>query len=344
VGRSFVQWVELALGLLLFYIAVFFYDDEFGRAKNKLIDWWVVVTETGERAVSRHAVFTSKLLRAVADGLTWLFGPRVISVRAVWVAVMLSTATFYCGAPILINLARALGVVAEPASPFGGTVLKMAAIGYTRHMVEEAFRYACLATIPAIWSSAIGWRRAVVTVGLCAFGASALRSCGIMIGAIMWTRQWFLFVFVVAVLIGAVWTLVFVGVWGWVMRRWGAVEDAWNGLVVLVATVIVGYALAMAPLYLGVYVISIHGFLGFATFVSALTNVVDLVLIGGVLACIALVLFHRVFWGALERPLAALYRVLPNRKALGALGCLALAGWDGRLWELIKKVVIAIVS
>jgi hypothetical protein len=118
-------WMELSrlaalvVGVPLLYVALFMYQDQRGRACNKLFDWWFRVEDTGERAVGKHAGFVAGVAKSVLR-LEWLFGPSSLSVRGAWTAMMLSSASFVVFATMVLAFCFA---VAKVDSEFSRKVL-----------------------------------------------------------------------------------------------------------------------------------------------------------------------------------------------------------------------------
>jgi hypothetical protein len=81
-------------GALLVYAAIFLYEDEQGKIQNRLEDWWVRVSDAEKTATSRYAVFMREVAKAATGLFDRLFGPKLVSWRALRASAAYSTGSF----------------------------------------------------------------------------------------------------------------------------------------------------------------------------------------------------------------------------------------------------------
>jgi hypothetical protein len=145
------------------------------------------------------------------------------------------------------------------------------------------------------------------------------------------------------ILLGTLWDLLFLSVLMNALHRWGDLRDGWNGILILLASVAAGCLFVLVPFELAFQILgTTRTLLGSAVLFSGITNIFDFCFVGAIVLLGAFLLLHRLFWSLLERPLYAIHRTLPNRKALFGLGILCLAVWDGHLADTLKRAGAAL--
>jgi hypothetical protein len=106
------------LGLGLCLAPVLLYRDEERKLQNRLVDWWVRVTEMGEGKASKQSAFARALAHQSLGVLEFIFGPRPLSLRVVLVSAVLSQAGIYLVLFAVVAsflLAAKLGFLPAPA-------------------------------------------------------------------------------------------------------------------------------------------------------------------------------------------------------------------------------------
>ncbi len=86
---------EFALGMSLLYLRFFLYETEEGRLQNYLAELWLRVSDQAASARQRLARLLDETARISILFLDRLFGPRLISIRAIVVSAALAMACAY---------------------------------------------------------------------------------------------------------------------------------------------------------------------------------------------------------------------------------------------------------
>jgi hypothetical protein len=87
------------VGALLFYIALFMYEDEAGEWQSRLDNLWKAVLQRSKVTESTTVALFNKTSDMVMDGAMYIFGPRFFAFRTVMTAANISLAV-----PAIINL------------------------------------------------------------------------------------------------------------------------------------------------------------------------------------------------------------------------------------------------
>ena len=82
-----VRILSAAIGCVSLYMAFFLYEDERGQLQNRLEELWISIDDEGRKARDRNAAFLRGIVRIVSDAFDRIFGPEILSARAVVVSL-----------------------------------------------------------------------------------------------------------------------------------------------------------------------------------------------------------------------------------------------------------------
>ncbi len=331
-----VRSLEILLGLFCVLTAILLYPGEEERIQTALQDVWVRVDDYQKFALSKHATFLTQVARLETGFLDWLFGPKLLSEKALAVSFSLSVGTFS-----LVFLrtwlwmadvipAGVIVVLLLLGLTVGATVIGLASLLLQKRTVTRRIIIIIALVFTACW------------VNLFSLGVLR-RSAGIFLGA--------------SALGGLICDFAFIALTrrllGWV----GTATSSSRVIAVVLATVALATIL-VSPLIL-------YDFdLDFATFslslgslgdldaedllamfavVAALTNVFDAALSVLFIVLCLMLLVHRCTWPILTRSVFRMQEIgtKGRRGILTAVG-LALLGssaFGGKLHELFAKLV-----
>jgi hypothetical protein len=77
----------ILIGISLLCASLFFYEDEEGRLQSKLEGLWVSVDGLRKKSLSKHTAFMLTLTGYISSGLNRIFGIKLISVRAIAITI-----------------------------------------------------------------------------------------------------------------------------------------------------------------------------------------------------------------------------------------------------------------
>jgi len=319
---TLIHWAAFALGVLLWSLPFVLYQDEEARLRNKLVDWWVAVTRSGEAVVGKHVVFTRALAAQTLKATSMFFGEKRFGIQAIWANVMLSSAAFYTW-------------IALYDHGLGRFVRSPNLSGYnSRHWALQAVLALSLGLLPGAIrrQKRPGVRRAgwAVLAIYCVYQASSWLFQG-YVGELSAPPRWYRNIFA-AYIVSVVYGLLMVELLRRVLAK-AVGPTRWS-------VAIIGTLVSMPVLILGVPYLVIRlvtrgegltptglhyaydrwmGVIGAAVF-SIPLNSTWLVVSFGLVVAVALLAINAVFWALTARTLNALYAKLPGRATLIATG------------------------
>ena len=89
-----MRGAEYAVGMTLLYLGFFLYESEEGRLENALVELWLRVSDHADTAWKRFARLLDETERISLRVLDYLFGERLLSIRAIAVSSTLAVASF----------------------------------------------------------------------------------------------------------------------------------------------------------------------------------------------------------------------------------------------------------
>lgn len=337
-----LEKLSFVTGLVFFFAAFFAYDTELGIVKNGLDVWWVSVTDTKKYSVPRQVVFTAKAFRFFVNSGNWLFGTRIVALRPLFVGFMLSGAVFSIVPPLISPVLEAMHL-------HGGSVVHgHLPLGSTHNGVQPTFlsglgfglKFLSLSLVPAVL--AVGLRDVVKLIAiafLLFIGWDVLFFVAFGLFAALKTRQVSMLYIEGTWLFGGIVDVLFLAVLTWTLRKWGDVANTWNALCVLVLSAILGFTIVALPIWLWLFVTH-SALLGGAVLLSLATIMANAFVALSVVFAVMMIFAQQLFWQLLERPIRAIYRIMPNRKYLATVGAIFVGiSWHNGVGQLILKLM-----
>jgi hypothetical protein len=90
------------IGCVCFYLAFFLYEDEQGLWQNRIENLWISIYDRANATDSTSTALFNKIGGLLKKGLNFIYGQRLLSVRAVISSINLSL--FGCGIDVAFNL------------------------------------------------------------------------------------------------------------------------------------------------------------------------------------------------------------------------------------------------
>src|SRR6266849_3677624 len=87
-----LRTLAVLIGSLAFYIAFFMYEDEEGKWQNRIEKLWVTINDRAKFTVGKTSALFNKVSIVVSRTFDRIFGPKLISLRAVGVSTSYSLA------------------------------------------------------------------------------------------------------------------------------------------------------------------------------------------------------------------------------------------------------------
>jgi hypothetical protein len=332
--------VAAALGAVALWIAVFCFEDEEGRIQNVLEEWWVRLSRSKRAALSGELVFVQGIAKLSSTFFDRLFGPRIVSCRAIGVSVYLSLASLVIG--WAIYEADWEESLAGPMIVIGLALLclflaLLPALCSIPAWGRKLWFVFVFASAIFLWGSIVladdtfddptsfdfvGWLR---LLGVSSF--LALTSLGCDVGFILLTRRALQLVsgtkktFTVVASLGLTYVIAF-----------SLVAVPWYRLIARPERHLTYYGSGSSWFYMS--------WQDVAT-VLTYSNLLDGLVVSVFIVIGAVMLTHRVVWPLLERPVYALGRlgIARRRKFLGASAVLLLSFASGKPLEWLSKLM-----
>src|ERR1051325_4875364 len=155
------------LGLACLYFAYFLYESEEERVQRRLEIWWINLGDTGQSVSRRLARLATATSAKLDDVLLLVFGPTLMSLRALWPAAFLAHGGMLIVAGIAaalddstdVPLAVSMGIAAV------GTVILLVGLVPMRFKSPAVIRVGCTVTV-VIWLLLAGLLFVVVPSGV----------------------------------------------------------------------------------------------------------------------------------------------------------------------------------
>lgn len=283
------------LGLVLICAGLFLYEDEEGKFQNKIEEWWVRLSDAQNVSRSKVATFMQGVARLTADGFDALFGHRLFSLRIIPVSIYLSLASVFL--LIFVFFRR----VANPG------------VGTRHGAFLMLLFFVALALMPALlknkWLLAIWW--AIIPVNLLSLGGlvaffvktrgAAATMHGIGLVALLFVAS-------------LACDLAYITLTRYILRRASRIDHVPEIVLMILANLAALAIPVLGPIYGGVALANYAPYAAGMVVLSLMFNAIDfLVGFAGLLLAV-LLLLHRLFWPAIQRPLYAIYRFSPIKK------------------------------
>lgn len=331
------------LGGLAVCLASLTYEDEEGRLQNKLEDWWIRLDDRRTASMSWAASFIQAIARLTGNSLDRLFGARLFSPRAVVVSVILSGASLFLTASIVL----AFPIASAPTIPNTSTAfstfvlfLHLSAFAMLPALSESPnmpWKPWLPRLIRFYWWSVIAWY-SLQTAQFLHYLLFNLQNAQ-MTGAQL--------ISIAAICLSAslLSDISFIAFTRWTLRRISKTNRIAGILLGIILQIIFLASLLVWPIYAGIKLTSFSAVWGSAIFLSFMLNSIDVFATVAALIVAVLMLMHRMAWPLIQRPIYALQRMsFISRKgwlwrAGVALLTFAVMGFPGWMETLVGRLV-----
>jgi len=310
------------IGLLLLYAGLFLTETEEGKLQNRLEELWIRVDDFQSKALNRQAALLRQVSRLSADGMTRIFGQKLLSLKSV--------ASCLCFAVSSVFLA--IGFFAPQAEPFPSWLTLTGGIIFGLLGFSQILRYAGVALVMLSIITTLGY----------AFFVPPAESVGISIFSTL------------GIMVGALAMICSVALTRWSLGLASKTSNPATIFAVVLANIVLAVSL-VGPMLVGVFADRIFprwpglakhlvvrwrhmdfvfGASGTTLFAAALALVVVLVLLSALL--------HRIVWPAISRTIYAAHRyglVKPKWFRKLGIACLIFS-WPNNF--LVKGIVKAL--
>ena len=302
-------------GLLILYVAIFLYEDEEGRFQNRLEVWWIKVRYGRDRALSIAAEIFAFSAKAASQLFDKVFGPRLLSLRAVSVSLCLSMASFNLFAPLLSIFGYGAPGQSNTSALWSGVCFLAFAFGR------------CL--FDTKWMSRL-WNIVLILVLAQNFGEIFV---GVVLRMGLHAALRFITFLGMLLTLSFAFDLLFLGLTRWMIRRTSVMTKLPYMIGFLLLNILLALALIFAPVVILVKSMPDEhhpSLLSLAAIAVIPLNSVDVVLCLFVFFVLVLFVIHRLLWPLFERPLYAIarYGLIKRKALLWAVGLALVAGPD----------------
>jgi hypothetical protein len=297
-----ILFVALHLvGGALICVGLFLYEDEENNFQNRIEQWWKRLDVIQKASRSKVASFMQEVARLTEAGFDRVFGRRLFSLQVIPVSIYLSIASLFL-----------LVLLIWPWMKYSGPI--------TRYTVFRVFAYFLgLALVPAFvrnrWLLAVWW--AIIPVFLLSvarIGAFIVRTHGPQfalrgLGYVSLFFGWSLLC-----------DLGYIALTRFALSRAKAIDHVGSIVTVVIANLLASAIPLLSPIYAGVGLFKFAPNAGAAVMVSVVFNSIDVFAGLAAVMVAALLLLHRLFWPAIQRPLYAVYRYSPLKQKKWLVG------------------------
>lgn len=285
------------IGFFLLYLAIFVYENEEGKVLNWLDELWIHINDMHISAVSKETAFIKGVLSVVSKRLDKLFGERLFTFKAVYVSVCFSlTGVLFFLAVFIFQ------------TVFDDLVQYI--ISVLASLLATLFLYCGF--IYAKTGFPYNWLRGFVLVFAVGFNIFISYASGTTGGRDYPIRD-FIICFFAFPLISIGSDFLFISVTRWILKRC-LILNSWLIIAALVfSNLLLGVSLVCVPFYFMCYSLKYEGMFSWMGilvigYASVATNSIDLLIILCFLFLALMMLFHRLFWPILERPIYVIGR------------------------------------
>jgi hypothetical protein len=310
------------LGIVLVCAGLFLYEDEEGKFQNKVEEWWIKLSDKQNTSRSRVAAFMQEVARLAGRGFDRLFGRSLFSLRVIPVSIYLSFASLF----LLILLT-------VPRIKYSAGTSRQAAFG----MLSS---FLALGLVPAFfknkWVLGLWWTVIPgVLLSISGFLFFVLKTRG--------ARTTFLGIsLVVLIFISSLFCdLIYIALTRFILRRISGIDHIPEILLMIFLNLLALVISVLGPIYAGLWLAKYAPLAGAMVFFSFAFNSIDLLAGFAALLLATLLLLHRLFWPAVQRPLYAIYRFAPikEKKWLVRIGIALLILPYHLTFEVLKAIL-----
>jgi hypothetical protein len=280
------------LGAVLVCACFFLYEDEEGKIKNKIEEWWVRLSDRQKQSRSKIAAFMQEVARLTGSGFDRLFGRGLFSLRVIPVSIYLSFASLFL--LILLTVPRIKYVAGTSRQAAFGMLFYFLALGLVPAFFQNKWVVgAWWAVIPGALLSGSGF---LVFVFRTRGVRSTLRGLGLAA-----------LIFFCSLLCD----LIYIALTRYILRRISGVDRIPEILLMIFLNLLALVIPIFGPIYGGLALAKYAPRAGAMVLFSLVFNSIDVLAGFAALFLALLLLLHRLFWPAVQRPLYAVYRFAP---------------------------------
>jgi len=338
--------LALILGSLLLY-TLFLYEDEQGKMQNHLEGLWLKIAYGHQQAVSVHVAFMQKVASLIDQGLSYLFGPRIISLRFLGVSACysigsISLVIMFVEQEAVCNISEISGLETRPFFVYAV-------------LLSSAFTFFALGIIPTIklFSKMPKLLIRYISIGLAIFGACILS----LIVRLLYSPSYIVLCFAVLPIALAISSdIVFTVITRKILRTCSSLNSLFKLSLLLITNIVIAFTLVLFPVFWGFIAVVVDSFFSSGD-IEHLAHIVILIAGSGnliigltsfAIVILALtLLIHRVLWPILERPMYLLQQVgITRRKKSVLIIGFALIGMSiqGTAMPILKEVLKALID
>lgn len=283
------------LGVVLICAALFLYETEEGKFQNKVEEWWIKLSYKQQASRSKVAAFMQEVARLTGAGFDRLFGERLFSLRIVPVSIYLSFASFFLLALLILPFIK---------HPEGAT--RQGALGFLVY-------FSGLALVPAFfknkWILALWWAvipAAILSISgflVFVFKTRGARSTFHGIGLV-------LLLFLSSLLCD----LIYIALTRYFLRRISGIDRIPEILLMVFLNLLALAVPVLGPIYAGLALAKYAPLAAGTVMFSLLFDIIDFLAGFAAFFLALLLLLHRLFWPAFQRPLYAICRFAPIKE------------------------------
>ena len=303
------------VGLVLYYIGLFMYEDEEKQWQNALENIWVSIADQAKESGSKSVALFGKAAAIVTKPFDLIFGDKILSLRFIGGSICWSLAMECLVLGILVLLARPLGLlVQQPSHAEWVSILHFALA-----LIVAGLLFTLLAILPTLWHSR--WAVALSLFPICFLGFDFALLIYFHVGK---PRHWGFFAGLVLSLLSDVALLALVRFTiKWIALK-STVLRTTTAIIVHLAVI---YLLVIVPI--GVAEVIPKPEIRQSAVLSAVVSMVGLNVFTALASCsflflLLLLLLHRILWPILARvvyPLAR-FEAIRTRKLALSIGSL----------------------
>jgi hypothetical protein len=280
------------LGLVIICAYLFLYEDEEGKVQNKIEEWWIKLSDKQTASRSKVAAFMQEVARLTGSGFDRLFGRSLFPLRIIPISIYLSLASLF----LLILLT-------VPGAKYSAGTSRQAAFGLL-------FYFLALALLPAFfqnkWVLGVWWMvipAALLSISgflVFAFKTRGARATFYGIGLVV-------LIFISSLLFD----LTYIVMTRRILRRISRIDHIPEILLMVFVNLIALVIPVLAPIHVGIWLAKYAPQAGAMVAISFMFNSIDFLAGFAALLLALILLLHRLFWPAVQRPLYAIYRYAP---------------------------------
>ncbi len=283
------------LGVVLIYAGLFLYEDEEKQFQNKIEEWWIRVSDKHKASRSKVAAFMQEIARSTGTGFDRLFGQRLFSLRVIPVSIYLSLASAF----LLILVTQTRAKYTPGTSRQGAIVLLV--------------YFLALALVPAFFKN-----RLVLALWWSIIPAALLSISGFLffVFRTRGVRATFYGIGLVALVFisSLLCDLLYITLTRHILRRIIGIDRIPEILLMICLNLLALVIPLYGPIYIGLAVYKYAPQAGSMVVVSLLFNFINFIAGFAAFFLSLLLLLHRLFWPAIQRPLYAIYRFSPIKE------------------------------